>query len=228
MFSIPDADRQFEATILDIARRVPHDKYHELANNLGFEYNYADSVLATKCKDYVQASATLLMEWKAKHGSGPLQKAELKRILESTEIGAVAAALDTEQTQRRHREHSQRQIEGTKENHALIGLKIEIEERKLSTPCVLCGCVRMRVLALACVNFQTIKINWKMKSYIFPHTTPPPPPPVFGLACVFVYLCGIMYVYILIICIKCTMYVSARSEECIIIINIHHKNICNQ
>ena len=76
--------------ILDIARTVPHDKYHDVGVELGFQYNHVDNTLAwiQTADRYTQATTKILMEWKDKHGSGPDQKKQLVDILASLGIQA--------------------------------------------------------------------------------------------------------------------------------------------
>ena len=74
--------------ILNIARTVPHVKYHDIGVELGFPYNHVNNTLAgIQAPDrYKQATTNILMEWKDKHGSGPDQRKQLVDILASLGI----------------------------------------------------------------------------------------------------------------------------------------------
>ena len=88
---------QLEATLLDISRKIPPDRYHDLANKLGFTFNNAESVLTTKCNNYGRAAASLLMTWTTENGTGTAQTAILKQIFESTELGGLVSTFNAEQ-----------------------------------------------------------------------------------------------------------------------------------
>ena len=92
-----EANLRLEATLLDISRKIHPDKYHDLANKLGFTFNNAESVLTTKCNNYGRAAASLLMTWTTENGAGTAQTAILKQIFESTGLGGLVSTLNTEQ-----------------------------------------------------------------------------------------------------------------------------------
>ena len=74
-----------------MARNVPHEKYRDLGVRLGFDLNYVDNILAGKQTQdrYVQATTSLLIEWKNTHGSGPDQRKRLEDILASAGVGGL-------------------------------------------------------------------------------------------------------------------------------------------
>ena len=89
-FSPNDTDLS-DRFILDIARTIPHDKYHDVGVRLGFPYHHVDSILAgiVTADRYEQATTKILMEWKDKHGSGPDQKKEIHDIMASVVAGEL-------------------------------------------------------------------------------------------------------------------------------------------
>ena len=92
-----ETDLQLQAVLLDISPKIPPNKYYTLANKLGLTYHSAESVLITKCNNYEQAAASLLINWTTQNGSGSAQRAKLKQIFESTELGGLSSTFETEQ-----------------------------------------------------------------------------------------------------------------------------------
>ena len=84
--------------LLEMSREVPHNKYYDLAVTLGFSYNHAEAVLSTNSKDYKEATTSLLMEWKMKHGTGPSQTAQFIDIFESAGLRGLVSTCPLVQT----------------------------------------------------------------------------------------------------------------------------------
>ncbi|XP_063971483.1 uncharacterized protein LOC135153106 [Lytechinus pictus] len=68
-----------------LARLLPHEKYSELCQQLGFEYNYTQKILVRNSQDFKAAFEDVLHEWKDKDGS----MVDLDRALRNSYLGGL-------------------------------------------------------------------------------------------------------------------------------------------
>ena len=90
------SDQLTDNVILEIAKRVPHGKCHDLGVRLGFADTEVDNLLYRYQRDVEQVSRELLMGWKTCHGSGSVEKERLRVHLELTGLRSLAALLQPE------------------------------------------------------------------------------------------------------------------------------------